>query len=683
MEGIELSRRKRGNHSAGNSDGPSVSLASSSETSSMAAASSNWAEMAAIDEPKFIPHIPYKADKAKSSDLYRGDIDLEDRKAIDLDDYENNVGFDSRGDNNGYNSLKEDNFQNSSLSFGQLSPIDKKNFLSLVFLYLLQGIPVGLAFGSVPFLLKSRLSYGQVGIFTLASYPYSLKLLWSPIVDAFYNKSFGRRKSWIVPIQTISAIVLLILGTRVEQLMENAEANLGWITLAFFTLVFLCATQDIAVDGWALTLLTPEALSYASTAQTVGLNTGYFMSFTVFLAFNSPEFANKYLRAVPSDTPFITLNQYLTMWGWIYLVATIVVALFKTEERTRSDSGGIMQVYRSMYKVLKLYNIQILIGVHLVAKIGFQANEAVTNLKLLEKGFSKEDLALTVLIDFPFEIIFGYYAAKWSTGSRPLRPWMMAYMGRLAAAGISMLAVVAFPRSGKVGFGYLLVIILTHVLGSFMSTIQFVSINAFHTQIADPAIGGTYMTTLNTISNLGGQWPRLIVLYAVDWFTNATCVPKTGATDSSKLAARSVSQFGQFIKRAAETVGLATTGSSAAAANAASTTAAVAATSTAASAAATAVAEKSTSLAVSKSAEAVSKLPEIFEPFSCAKEAGKALCRDHNGVCNVATDGYYVANILCILIGLFLFLVWIQKKMLHLQSLPKSAWRIDTHSTSY
>lgn len=669
MEGIELSRRKRGNHSADNIDSHSVLVASSSETSAMAAASSNWAEMAAIDEPKFIPHIPFKADK--STDLYRGDVDLEDRKAIDLDDYENNVGFDNRGDNNGYSSLKEDQFQNSSLSFAQLSPIDKKNFLSLVFLYLLQGIPVGLAFGSVPFLLKSRLSYGQVGIFTLASYPYSLKLLWSPIVDAFYNKSFGRRKSWIVPIQTVSAIVLLLLGTRVEKLMENAEENLGLITLAFFTLVFLCATQDIAVDGWALTLLTPEALSYASTAQTVGLNTGYFMSFTVFLAFNSPEFANKYLRAVPSDTPFITLSQYLTMWGWIYLVATIFVALFKNEERTRSDSGGIMQVYRSMYKVLKLYNIQILIGVHLVAKIGFQANEAVTNLKLLEKGFSKEDLALTVLIDFPFEIIFGYYAAKWSTGPRPLRPWMMAYIGRLAAAAISMLAVVAFPRSGKVGFGYLLVIILTHVLGSFMSTIQFVSINAFHTQIADPAIGGTYMTTLNTISNLGGQWPRLIVLYAVDWFTSATCVPKTDATVSSKkLTTRSITgRIGQLIKRAAESVGIPSTGSSI------TTAATAAATST------SAAIEKSTSAAVSKSAEAVSKLPEIFEPFSCAKEAGKSLCRDHNGVCNVATDGYYVANILCILIGLVLFLVWIQRKMLHLQSLPKSAWRVDTHST--
>lgn len=43
--------------------------------------------------------------------------------------------------------------------------------------------------------------------------------------------------------------------------------------------------------GWALTLLSQQNISYASTAQTIGLNCGYFLSFTVFLALNSADFA--------------------------------------------------------------------------------------------------------------------------------------------------------------------------------------------------------------------------------------------------------------------------------------------------------------------------------------------------------------------------------------------------------
>lgn len=52
------------------------------------------------------------------------------------------------------------------------------------------------------------------------------------------------------------------------------------------------------------------------------------------------------------------------------------------------------------------------VGVLLFCKLAFVTNDAVTGLKLLEKGFSKEDLALTVLIDFPLQIVFGYMAGS-------------------------------------------------------------------------------------------------------------------------------------------------------------------------------------------------------------------------------------------------------------------------------
>ena len=52
--------------------------------------------------------------------------------------------------------------------------------------------------GCRPFLLQSRASYTAIGIFSVASYPYSFKLLWSPVVDSVYSLAFGRRKSWVV-----------------------------------------------------------------------------------------------------------------------------------------------------------------------------------------------------------------------------------------------------------------------------------------------------------------------------------------------------------------------------------------------------------------------------------------------------------------------------------------------------
>lgn len=251
-----------------------------------------------------------------------------------------------------------------SNGFFDLPEKDQRNFGLLVLLYFLQGVPLGLATGSVPFLLKSHLSYGEIGIFSLASYPYSLKLFWSPIVDAVWSPKVGRRKSWILPIQLLSGIGMLWLGARVEAMMESTTQP-GGITVWGFTwwwffLVLMCATQDIAVDGWALTLLSPANISYASTAQTVGLTAGQFLSYTVFLAFYSKDFANRWFRTTPLDHGLLSLGGYLTFWGWAYILVTLGLALLKREDRTRNEDG-IWDVYKIMWGVLKLRNIQTII----------------------------------------------------------------------------------------------------------------------------------------------------------------------------------------------------------------------------------------------------------------------------------------------------------------------------------
>lgn len=52
---------------------------------------------------------------------------------------------------------------------------------------------------------------------------------------------------------------------------------------------------------------------------------------------------------------------------------------------------------------------------------------------------------------------------------------------------------------------------------------MFVASMAFFAKISDPAVGGTYMTFLNTIANLGGNWPTTAALYFVDALTFRKC----------------------------------------------------------------------------------------------------------------------------------------------------------------
>lgn len=55
---------------------------------------------------------------------------------------------------------------------------------------------------------------------------------------------------------------------------------------------------------------------------------------------------------------------------------------------------------------------------------------------------------------------------------------------------------------------------------------------AFFNRVADPLIGGTYMTMLNTIANLGTTWPNTAALFVVGnlkWTRPCTCVPAATA----------------------------------------------------------------------------------------------------------------------------------------------------------
>ena len=55
---------------------------------------------------------------------------------------------------------------------------DKLNVLMLFLLYVLQGIPVGL-YKSIPLILTNRgVPYTDQALFSIAYYPYSMKLLW-------------------------------------------------------------------------------------------------------------------------------------------------------------------------------------------------------------------------------------------------------------------------------------------------------------------------------------------------------------------------------------------------------------------------------------------------------------------------------------------------------------------------
>lgn len=85
--------------------------------------------------------------------------------------------------------------------------------------------------------------------------------------------------------------------------------NIGVLTLLFYFLNFLAATQDIALDGWALTMLKKCNVGHASTCNSVGQTAGFFLSYVLFMALESPSFCNTYLRSEPKDVGMLLIER--------------------------------------------------------------------------------------------------------------------------------------------------------------------------------------------------------------------------------------------------------------------------------------------------------------------------------------------------------------------------------------
>ncbi|KAJ8410735.1 hypothetical protein AAFF_G00186920 [Aldrovandia affinis] len=430
------------------------------------------------------------------------------------------------------------------------------NVSLLLFLYVLQGIPLGLA-GSIPLIMQSKnVSYKDQAYFSFVFWPFSLKLLWAPLVDALYVQRFGRRKSWLVPTQYLLGLFMLYLSVTVDSLLEGdgrRGPDILTITVVFFFLAFLAATQDIAVDGWALTMLSRENVGYASTCNSVGQTAGYFLGNVLFLALESPDFCNKYLRFEPKATGVVTISDFLFFWGIVFLVSTTLVAIMKSEnckqqaKKSRVETQGVMDTYRLLFSIVKMPPVFTFCSLLLTAKIGFSAADAVTGLKLVEAGVPKEQLALLAVPMVPLQILLPIVISKYTAGPRPLDIFYKAFPFRLLI-GLGYALLVWWTPSVRQGGGFPMyyygVVLFSYALHQVTLYSMYVATMAFHAKVSDPMIGGTYMTLLNTMTNLGGNWPSTLALWLVDPLTTKECQGAAGQRCGSPEEAGLCSQEG-------------------------------------------------------------------------------------------------------------------------------------------
>lgn len=107
-----------------------------------------------------------------------------------------------------------------------------------------------------------------IGLFSLVGLPYSVKFLWSPLVDRFSLPFLGRRKSWISLMQ-----LALVISIGAMAFQRPATA-LQFVALNTLAIAFFSATQDITVDAYRADVLDREEMAAGAGVFVLGYRIG-------------------------------------------------------------------------------------------------------------------------------------------------------------------------------------------------------------------------------------------------------------------------------------------------------------------------------------------------------------------------------------------------------------------------
>jgi len=120
----------------------------------------------------------------------------------------------------------------------------------LLFLGFSSGLPLVLTAGTLQaWMTVSGIDIRTIGIFALVGLPYTVKFLWSPLMDRFIPPFAGRRRGWIIATQ-----IGLIIGIGALA-MNNPQDSLWLIGLIALMVAFTSASQDIVSDAYRTDIL--------------------------------------------------------------------------------------------------------------------------------------------------------------------------------------------------------------------------------------------------------------------------------------------------------------------------------------------------------------------------------------------------------------------------------------------
>lgn len=137
------------------------------------------------------------------------------------------------------------------------------------------GIPLFLVMSTLSArLLEGGVVLNKIGMFGLASLPYSFKFIGGPLLERYsipiLTRYFGRACSWMIISMLGVAVALIWMGA----ISLSSPHGLTHLFIATMTVAFFSALNDTAEAEMRINLLNPNELSFGMASYAVGYRLG-------------------------------------------------------------------------------------------------------------------------------------------------------------------------------------------------------------------------------------------------------------------------------------------------------------------------------------------------------------------------------------------------------------------------
>ena len=146
---------------------------------------------------------------------------------------------------------------------GALRALLSRRTAAVALLSFSSGLPLGLVWYAIPDWMRDLgVDIRVVGLFSLAQAPWAFKVVWSPLMDRYVPPFWGRRRGWM----GLTQLLLAALGLLLAGVGHRPEAI--WVVGALaLAIAVASASQDIAIDAYAVEVLRPEEQGVAVGAR--------------------------------------------------------------------------------------------------------------------------------------------------------------------------------------------------------------------------------------------------------------------------------------------------------------------------------------------------------------------------------------------------------------------------------